>query len=45
MSSSDHLWQTRSERENSPEDQVCIREVLEAAFETNTEANLVDVPA
>lgn len=37
-----HLWRTRSERENSPEDQAGIRRVLEAAFETDAEADLVD---
>lgn len=37
-----HLWRTRSEREGSTEDQASIRRVLEAAFETDAEADLVD---
>lgn len=37
-----HLWRTRSERDGSPEDQASIRRVLEAAFGTDAEANLVD---
>lgn len=42
MSRTGHLWRTRSERENSQEDQDSIRRVLEAAFGTDAEANLVD---
>lgn len=37
-----HLWRTRSERDNSTEDQAAIRRVLEAAFATDAEADLVD---
>ena len=37
-----HLWRTRSERDDSQEDQSSIRRVLEAAFGTDAEANLVD---
>lgn len=37
-----HLWRTRSEREGSAEDQASIRRVLEAAFGTDAEADLVD---
>ncbi len=37
-----HLWRTRSEREGSTEDQTSIRRILEAAFGTDAEADLVD---
>src|SRR5699024_5246745 len=37
-----HLWRTRSEREESAEDHAGIRRVLEVAFETSAEADLVD---
>ena len=37
-----HLWRTRSEREGSAEDQASIRRILEAAFGTDAEADLVD---
>lgn len=37
-----HLWRTRSEREGSTEDQASIRRVLESAFGTDAEAQLVD---
>jgi len=37
-----HLWRTRSEREGSQEDQASIRRILEAAFGSDAEANLVE---
>lgn len=37
-----HLWRTRSEYDGSTEDQAAIRRVLEAAFATDAEADLVD---
>lgn len=42
MQRTGHLWRTRSERDGSAEDQASIRRVLEAAFGTDAEANLVD---
>lgn len=36
------LWRTRSEREDSAEDQRMIRRVLESAFHTTAEADLID---
>lgn len=42
MQRTGHLWRTRSEREESAEDHAGIRRVLEAAFETSAEADLVD---
>lgn len=42
MQRTGHLWRTRSEYNESEHDQVAIRRVLEAAFETNAEADLVD---
>ena len=42
MYRSDDQWRIRTERENSTEDHVGIRRVLEAAFETAAEADLVD---
>lgn len=42
MQQTGHLWRTRSEHDGSTEDQASIRRVLEAAFETASEADLVD---
>src|SRR5699024_219312 len=42
MQHTGHLWRTRSEHVGSVEDQASIRRVLEAAFETDAEADLVD---
>lgn len=42
MQRTGHLWRTRSEHEGSVEDKAAIRRVLEAAFETDAEADLVD---
>ena len=42
MQRTGHLWRTRSEREGSADDQTSIRGVLEAAFGTDAEADLVD---
>lgn len=42
MQRTGHLWRTRSEHDGSAEDQASIRRVLEAAFETTAEADLVD---
>lgn len=42
MQRTGHLWRTRSENEGSSEDQASIRRVLEAAFGTDAEAQLVD---
>lgn len=42
MQRTGHLWRTRSEENDSQSDQSSIRRVLEAAFETDSEANLVD---
>lgn len=42
MQRTGHLWRTRSEFEASADDQAAIRRVLEAAFETTAEADLVD---
>ncbi|WFP17139.1 GNAT family N-acetyltransferase [Citricoccus muralis] len=36
------LWRTRSENEGSAEDRRMIRQVLEAAFHTSAEADLID---
>ncbi|WBL19253.1 GNAT family N-acetyltransferase [Citricoccus sp. NR2] len=36
------LWRTRSENDDSPEDRRMIRRVLEAAFHTTAEADLID---
>lgn len=42
MQRTGHLWRTRSEQEEAKEDQHSIRRILEAAFETSAEADLVD---
>ncbi|HIW47631.1 MAG TPA: N-acetyltransferase [Candidatus Yaniella excrementigallinarum] len=42
MQRTGHLWRTRSEHEDSQYDRTAIRRVLEAAFETDAEADLVD---
>ncbi|HJF15515.1 MAG TPA: N-acetyltransferase [Enteractinococcus helveticum] len=42
MQRTGHLWRTRSEYEDSADDHAGIRRVLEAAFETTAEADLVD---
>jgi len=42
MQRTGHLWRTRSERDDSQYDRTAIRRVLESAFETDAEANLVD---
>lgn len=42
MQRAGHLWRTRSEHVESLEDRASIRRVLEAAFETDAEADLVD---
>lgn len=42
MQRTGHLWRTRSEHVESLEDQTSIRRVLEAAFETDAEADLVE---
>lgn len=42
MQRTGHLWRTRSEEEGSAQDQAAIRRILEAAFETTSEADLVD---
>src|SRR5690625_4629449 len=42
MQRAGHLWRTRSEHVESLEDRSSIRRVLEAAFETDAEADLVD---
>src|SRR5690625_7268452 len=42
MQRAGHLWRTRSEHVESLEDQASIRRVLEAAFETDAEADHVD---
>lgn len=42
MQRTGHLWRTRSEHEGSTADQIAVRRVLEAAFETDAEADLVD---
>lgn len=42
MQMSGLLWRTRSENEGSAEDRRMIRRVLEAAFHTDAEADLID---
>lgn len=42
MQRTGHLWRTRSEYDGSEDDQVSIRRVLEAAFQTDAEADLVE---
>lgn len=42
MQRTGHLWRTRSEQDDAKADQSSIRRVLEVAFETNAEADLVD---
>lgn len=42
MQRTGHLWRTRSEESDSQYDRSSIRRVLEAAFETDAEADLVD---
>lgn len=42
MQMSGLLWRTRSENEGSDEDRRMIRQVLEAAFHTSAEADLID---
>lgn len=42
MQMSGLLWRTRSENDDSAEDRRMIRQVLEAAFHTTAEADLVD---
>lgn len=42
MQRTGHLWRTRSEERDSQHDRSSIRRVLEAAFETDAEADLVD---
>lgn len=42
MQRTGHLWRTRSESAGSEDDRKSIRRVLEAAFETTAEADLVD---
>lgn len=42
MQRTGHLWRTRSEHSESQADREAIRRVLESAFETHAEADLVD---